>query len=377
MARERRGAVARARRVIVKVGSSIVTADGRGLNRRAVNAIARDIASVLSGGAQVILVSSGAVAAGNSHLEMKRRPRTIPEKQATAAVGQSRLIRAWERAFVPHDRSVGQVLLTSDDLGNRRRFLNARHTLLTLLRLGVVPVINENDTVVVEEIKFGDNDQLAALVTNLIEADLLIFLTDTEGLYDRDPRREKRPRLIPLVRRIGPALEAMAGNAAGGTTGTGGIASKIAAARKSAQFGVPCVVASGRRRGCIGRILAGEPIGTLFLPDETPLTSRKHWIAHTGRARGALRVDSGAVDALRDRGKSLLPSGVTAVKGQFGVGDLVQILDPRGREFARGLAAYRSEEIDRIKGLRTSDIVAALGYKSTDEIIHRDDLVLL
>lgn len=377
IARERRRAVAKVRRMVVKVGSSIVTADGKGLNRRALNRIANDIADAQDRGIQVIVVSSGAIAAGTSHLGMKRRPRTIPEKQAAAAVGQSGLIQAWERAFGRHGRSVGQVLLTADDLANRRRFLNARHTLQTLLDLGIVPVINENDTVVVEEIKFGDNDHLASLVTNLIEANLLIFLTDTEGLYDRDPRHTKRARLIPLVRPTETSLMALAKKASDGPIGTGGIESKIAAARKSARFGVPCVVASGRRRECVRRILDGEPIGTLFLPDDTPLTSRKHWIAFTRNPRGALKLDGGAVSALRDRGKSLLPAGVTSVQGRFGVGDLVRLLDPRGKEFARGLAEYKSEEIDRIKGLRTSEIAAALGYKSTDEIIHRNDLVLL
>lgn len=377
IARERRRAVAKVRRMVVKVGSSIVTADGKGLNRRALNRIANDIADAQDRGIQVIVVSSGAIAAGTSHLGMKRRPRTIPEKQAAAAVGQSGLIQAWERAFGRHGRSVGQVLLTADDLANRRRFLNARHTLQTLLDLGIVPVINENDTVVVEEIKFGDNDHLASLVTNLIEANLLIFLTDTEGLYDRDPRHTKRARLIPLVRPTETSLIALAKKMRDGLIGTGGIESKIAAARKSARFGVPCVVASGRRRECVRRILDGEPIGTLFLPDDTPLTSRKHWIAFTRNPQGALKLDGGAVSALRDRGKSLLPAGVTSVQGRFGVGDLVRLLDPRGKEFARGLAEYKSEEIDRIKGLRTSEIAAALGYKSTDEIIHRNDLVLL
>jgi glutamate 5-kinase len=238
-------------------------------------------------------------------------------------------------------------------------------------------VINENDTVVVEEIKFGDNDHLAALVTNLIEANLLVFLTDTEGLYDRDPRRHRRPRLIPLVRRIDPSLEGLTGEGASGAVGTGGIASKIAAARKSSHFGVPCVVASGRTRHCVSRILEGEAIGTLFLPHETPLRSRKHWIAFTRQPQGALQVDAGAVTALCDRGKSLLPTGITGVTGRFGVGDLVQILDPQGKEFARGLVEYSDAEVDKIKGLRTQEIESTLGYKSTDEVVHRDDLVLL
>jgi glutamate 5-kinase len=373
----RRLAVAGARRVVVKVGSSILTADGKGLSGRAVTQIAGDLASVLDRGVEVILVSSGAVAAGRSRLGLERPLRTIPQKQAAAAVGQSGLIRAWERALARHGRRAGQVLLTSDDLGNRRRFLNARHTLLTLLRMKVVPVINENDTVVVDEIKFGDNDHLSALVTNLIEANLLIILTDTEGLYDRDPRQGRGARLIPLVRKIAPLLENPDLYGRKGTVGTGGMASKIAAARESGHFGVPCVVASGRLRRCVSRILEGDPIGTLFLPRESRLTSRKHWLAFTRQTRGDLRVDEGAVGALRDRGKSLLPSGITSVTGRFGAGDLVRILDPRGREFARGLTEYTSEEIRTIQGLRTSEIERTLGYKSTDEVIHRDDLVLL
>jgi glutamate 5-kinase len=373
----RRRAVARARRVVVKVGSSILTSDGKGLSGQAITRIGSDIAGVLDRGVEVILVSSGAVAAGRSRLGLVQSLRTIPQKQAAAAVGQSGLIQAWERALARHGWRAGQVLLTSDDLGNRRRFLNARHTLLTLLRMKVVPVINENDTVVVEEIKFGDNDHLSALVTNLIEANLLIVLTDTEGVYDRDPRRSRGARLIPLVTNMAPLLERSDLYVRKGRVGTGGMASKIAAARESGQFGAPCVVASGRRRRCVSRILDGEPIGTLFLPREMPLTSRKHWLAFTRQTRGALHVDTGATGALRDRGKSLLPSGVTDVTGRFGVGDLVRILDPAGKEFARGLAEYTSEEIKAIKGLRTSEIERALGYKSTDEVVHRDDLVLL
>jgi glutamate 5-kinase len=372
---ERRRAVANVRRVVVKVGSSVLTADGAGLSARAMGPITRDVAEVIIRGKEVIVVSSGAIAAGRSRLGMAERPRTIPQKQAAAAVGQSALIQAWERSFARHGRRVGQVLLTADDLASRRRFLNARHTLMTLLRLGVIPVINENDTVSVDEIKFGDNDHLSALVTNLIQADLLVMLTDTEGLHESDPRKVRRARFVPLVREITPQIERAAAGAAG-ALGTGGMASKIAAARKTTQFGAVCVVASGRRR-CLSRILSGEPVGTLFLPRRTPLTSRKHWIAFTREPQGSLRVDEGAVAALKERGKSLLPSGVIQVVGRFGVGDLVRIVDPQGREFARGLVEYASEEVVRIKGLKTSEIERALGYKSTDEVVHRDDLVLL
>ena len=373
---ERRRAVGKVRRIVVKVGSAVLTRDGAGLDARVLGRIARDTAEVLSSGREVILVSSGAIAAGRSRLGMTERPRTIPQKQAAAAVGQSALIQAWERAFSSRDRRVGQLLLSAEDLASRRRFLNARHTLLTLLRLGVVPVINENDTVAVEEIKFGDNDHLSSLVTNLIQADLLVILTDTEGLHDADPRVSRRARLIPLVREFTPALDRLALSEPG-EVGTGGMASKVAAARKTSHFGVPCVVASGRRRQVVSRILAGEPLGTLFLPRPERLSSRKHWIAFTREPQGTIRVDEGAVTALRERGKSLLPSGVVEVSGRFRSGDLVRIVDPRGHEFARGLAGYAAEEVGRIRGLRTSEIEQALGYRATDEVIHRDDLVLL
>ncbi len=373
---ERRRALEKVRRVVVKVGSSVLTRDGAGLDARALGRITRDLAEVLSGGVEVILVSSGAIAAGRSRLRMIERPRTIPQKQAAAAVGQPALIQAWERAFSVHHRRVGQVLLTADDLASRLRFLNARHTLMMLLRLGVIPVINENDTVAVDEIKFGDNDHLSSLVTNLIQAHLLVILTDTEGLHDADPRRSRRTRLIPLVREITPAIERLARSEPGGL-GTGGMASKVAAARKTIHFGVPCVLASGRRQRIVSRILQGEPVGTFFLPRPARLSSRKHWIAFTREPQGTLRVDEGAVAALRDRGKSLLPSGVVEVAGRFRAGDLVRIVDPRGLEFARGLAGYSAEETSRIKGLRTSEIEKALGYRATDELIHRDNLVLL
>ncbi|OGP85737.1 MAG: glutamate 5-kinase [Deltaproteobacteria bacterium RBG_13_65_10] len=373
---ERRRLLAKVQRVVVKVGSAVLTDDGAGLDARAIGRIGRDISEVIARGTQVILVSSGAIAAGRSRLGLSERPRTIPQKQAAAAVGQSALIQAWERTFARHGRRVGQILLTADDLANRKRFLNARHTLMTLLRLGVIPVINENDTVAVDEIKFGDNDHLSALVTNLIQADLLLILTDTEGLHERDPRRIRKARLVPLVHEITPQIE-RAAEGEGGAVGTGGMASKIAAARKTTHSGVLCIVAGGRRRRCLPRILEGESIGTLFLPREARLTSRKHWIAFTREPRGTLRVDAGAVAALKERGKSLLPSGVTEIVGRFGVGDLVRIMDPQGREFARGLVEYPADELVRIKGRKTSEIERTLGYKSTDEVVHRDDLVLL
>ena len=370
------GPVAKAHTLVVKVGSSLVTNEGRGLDVEAIARWAAQIAKLHAAGKRCVLVSSGAIAEGMQRLGWTRRPHAMHELQAAAAVGQMGLVQCYESCFREHGLATAQVLLTHADMADRQRYLNARSTLRTLLALGVIPVINENDTVAVDEIKFGDNDHLSSLVTNLIQAHLLVILTDTEGLHDADPRRSRRTRLIPLVREITPAIERLARNEPGGV-GTGGMASKVAAARKTIHFGVPCVLASGRRQRIVSRILQGEPVGTFFLPRPARLSSRKHWIAFTREPQGTLRVDEGAVAALRDRGKSLLPSGVVEVAGRFRAGDLVRIVDPRGLEFARGLAGYSAEETSRIKGLRTSEIEKALGYRATDELIHRDDLVLL
>jgi glutamate 5-kinase len=297
-------------------------------------------------------------------------------KQATAAVGQSRLMNVYENHFSCHQQMVAQVLLTRDDLSHRRRFLNARNTLLTLLDLGILPIINENDTVVVDEIKVGDNDNLSALITNVIEADLLIILTDIDGIYDADPRRNPHARRISLLSDADLSTRKMAEDTLNEMS-VGGMISKIQAAQKASHFGVPTVVASGREEKVLSRILKGEEVGTLVLPKEEILSSRKHWIAYSLKPRGNVIVDEGAKRAIVQKGKSLLPSGIVDTHGAFDRGDSVSCVGPRGKEFARGLVNYSASELKKIRGLRTEQIEPALGYKYSDEVIHRDDLVVL
>jgi glutamate 5-kinase len=364
------------RRIVVKVGSSILASIERGLHHEVFSQLAREISELKRQGYEIVLVSSGAIAAGMEKLGYKTRPQSVTQKQATAAVGQSRLMNIYESCFSRHQQMVAQILLTHDDLSHRRRFLNARNTLLTLLGLGIIPIINENDTVVVDEIKVGDNDNLSALVTNLIEADLLIILTNIDGLCDGDPRLNPNARCIPLVEDIDVDM----GKIAGGTKSTmsvGGMVSKIQAAKKASRFGIPTVIASGTRKEVLHQILRGKEIGTLILPKATTLSSRKHWIAFNLNPKGDIIVDDGAKRALVQRGKSLLPSGVVKVRGEFDRGDSVSCLGPRGKEFARGLVNYSISELERIKGLKTEQIEKVLGYKYSDEVIHRDDLVVL
>ncbi len=327
-------------------------------------------------GYEIIIVSSGAIAFGMEKLGFKERPRTIPQKQAAAAVGQTSLMWNYERFFAQKREKVGQVLLTHSDLSNRQRYLNASKTLFTLINLGVIPIINENDSVVVEEIKFGDNDNLAALTANLVEADLLLILTDMDGLFDRDPRRKKGAHLIPLVKEIDGQIERLAFRGKN-DTGTGGMATKIQAAKKAAAFGAPTIVANGKVEGIIQKIFEGEEVGTLFLPKKDKLGSRKHWIAFTLKSKGVLVVDNGAKEAILSQGKSLLPSGLLEVRGNFESGQAVSIQDSSGEEFAKGLVNYSSSEINKIKGLKSRDLEATLGYRYYDEIVHRDDLVIL
>ncbi len=327
-------------------------------------------------GHEVVLVSSGAIAAGKKSLHCTERPASIPEKQASAAIGQVRLMAKYEACFRKHDQQIAQVLLTSDDLSNRRKFLNARNTLFTLLQCGIIPIINENDTVLVDEIKFGDNDILSALVTNLVDADLLLILTDQDGLYEQDPRRQKDARLIRLVEKVGGDI---IDSAKGGTgrLGTGGMRSKVDAAKKASLFGIPTIIVNGRVRKIISRVFAGEDVGTFFLPRKTRLSSRKYWIAFNLKPKGTLTVDDGAKRAIVEKGRSLLSTGIIAVSGSFQFGDAVSCRDKSGVEFARGLVKYRSEEVSKLKGLHTREIEKALGYKDYDEIIHRDDLVVI
>ncbi len=363
-------------RFVLKIGSQVLTNKGRALSQQVFDRIAQEVTTAKKKGYEIVIVSSGAIAAGMARLGLTEKPRTMPQKQAAAAIGQSALMWNYERSFSFYGEKVAQILLTRDDLANRNRFLNARNTLFTLLSMGVIPIINENDTVVVEEIKVGDNDNLSALVTNLVNADLLIILSDIDGLYDRDPRLFKNARLIPVVSQITEEME----EGAAGTSSPisiGGMVTKLEAARKAAFFGVPTILANGLVPGIIERILQGGEVGTLFMPQVNKLTSRKHWIAFTLKPKGKIMVDEGAKKAICQRGKSLLPSGVLSVEGKFSVGDAVVLVDPQGQEFARGLSNYGSTEINKIKGLKTSEIIDKLGYKYSDEIIHRDDMAVI
>ena len=374
MKEKRKRIIAKARRVVVKVGSAVVA--GHDGVPDIFHRLASEVLAVRESGREVVIVSSGSIALGVKKLGLKCRPASIPERQAVAAVGQLSLMSRYDAAFSKGGLKVAQVLLTHDDLSSRKRFLNARNTLTTLLRMGIVPVINENDTVAVDEIKFGDNDQLSALATNLVEADLLIILSDIDGLYDRDPRCNPDAVKIPFVENIDTLdLDKLARDA--GAHGTGGIRSKCSAARKAAHFGAATVIANGNAPGVLASILACEETGTFILPREDRLTSRKHWIAFSTRPSGRVFVDEGAAAALLKGGKSLLPSGIKEVDGSFDAGEVVHCVDGRGMEFARGMVNYSSAEIKRIKGLKSSELEGVLGYKVYDEVIHRDNLVVL
>ena len=372
----RRETLGKGRRIVVKVGSSILASVEKGLHYEVFSHLAREIVELKHQGYEIVVVSSGAIAAGMEKLGYKTRPQSITQKQATAAVGQGRLMNIYESYFSRHQQMVAQILLTHDDLSHRRRFLNARNTLLTLLELGIIPIINENDTVVVDEIKFGDNDNLSALITNLIEADLLIILTDIDGIFDANPRLNPHARFIPLVENIDADIRGMTGESTNEMS-VGGMASKIQAAQKASRFGIPTVVACGTKKEILHQILKGKEIGTLILPKVEALSSRKHWIAFNLKPQGDVVVDDGAKRAIVQKGKSLLPSGVVRVRGSFDRGDPVSCVGPRGREFARGLVNYSTSELERIRGLRSEQIEQVLGYKYSDEVIHRDDLVVL
>jgi len=364
------------RRLVVKVGSGVLSRGSFTLDTGTIRSLAAQLAACRAAGRQVALVSSGAIVAGVGRLGLKERPRSIPLKQAAAAIGQGALIWTYEEAFAAHGVKVAQVLLTGEDLRDRARYLNARNTLFTLLDLGVLPIINENDTVAVEEIKFGDNDRLSALVAALVDADLLVILTDTDGLFTADPRRSPKARLIPVVTG-GEAKEAYWAGAPATVTGVGGMASKVEAARLAAASGIPTLVANGTAPDTLTRLLAGEALGTLFLPDAGRLAGRKRWLALASRPKGVIVVDEGAKRALTERGKSLLPSGVKGTLKSFGVGDVVSLVGPDHAEFARGLVNYTAEEVERIKGVKTGEIERTLGYRHSDEVIHRDNLVIL
>ncbi len=373
----RKAILARARRVVIKVGSAVLTSSEQGLDHNRIERLVSDITSIMSQGREVILVSSGAIAAGLAKLGLKKtKNMPLSVKQAAAAVGQSGLMWTYEKIFASHGHKVAQVLLTREDLSNRTRFLNARNTIQTLLDYGVVPVINENDTVSVDEIKFGDNDNLSGMVAHLSDAGLLVILSDIDGLYTADPRLDPSAVLMPVVEKITAEVERGAGDAQT-AVGTGGMRSKIMAAKKVGSIGIPMAIVNGKKNGALLALFEGRDIGTLFLPRPDRQDSRKHWIAYTVCSSGRLVVDNGARDALTQKGKSLLPGGVVKVEGAFKIGDCVSCSDLEGNVFARGLAKYSSADLDRIKGLKTSQIASVLGHKDYDEVIHRDDLVIL
>ena len=366
----------RLRRVVVKVGTSLLTLPSGGLDPDRIASLARELAAVKRE-REVVLVSSGAIAAGVARLGLGARQRSIPETQAAAAVGQSALMQHYEVAFKRHGTAVGQVLLTADDISDRARYLNARNTLLALLKLGVLPIVNENDTVAVEEIKVGDNDNLSALVASLIDADLLVLLTDVDGLYTSDPATDPRAEKLDTVEAVTDEIERLVWRRSGAGS-VGGMATKLQAAQKAAAAGVPMVIASGRVSRVLEGILAGEPVGTYFAPKADRLAARKRWIAFAVPPQGRLTVDGGALEALTLRGKSLLPSGVVGVDGEFASGEVVAVVGAAdGREFARGLVNFDAAELRKIRGAKTRDIEVLLGYKSFDEVIHRDNLVIL
>jgi glutamate 5-kinase len=340
-----------------------------------IHRLSDQIAELKREGREILVVSSGAISSGVRKIGLRERPKAIPQKQAAAAVGQSVLMQSWEEAFDKYDQLVAQVLLTAEDLSHRHRYLNARNTLDVLLDWGIVPIINENDTVVVEEIKFGDNDQLSIMIAGLTGADLMITLTDTEGLYDCDPRSHSEAKLIPVVKRVDSKVLACA-TAQPGAVGTGGMHSKLVAAKKSLASGIPMVIAPGKERDVLLRLFAGETLGTLFIPQERLYHGRKIWLANLSKPAGDVILDEGAALALRKGGKSLLPIGIREIRGNFGVGAPIRCLDQAGSAIGVGLSNYKSSEIELIKGRHSEDIERLIGYKHSDEVIHRNNFVL-
>lgn len=367
--------VAAASRLVVKVGSSLVTNDGHGIDHAAIARWSAEIAALTRAGKAVVLVSSGAIAEGMQRLGWAVRPRAIHDLQAAAAVGQMGLVQAYESAFAQYGLHTAQLLLTHEDLSDRRRYLNARTTLMTLLGLDVIPIINENDTVTTDEIRFGDNDTLGALVTNLVEADVLVLLTDQQGLFTADPRKSPGATLVRNARAGDPALEAMAGGA-GSALGRGGMLTKVLAAKRAARSGATTIIACGREPDVLSRLAAGEALGTMLSSEQTSLGARKQWLADHVRLAGRLTLDPGAVRALLQGGRSLLPIGVVAVSGDFGRGELVGCFGSDSREIARGLVNYGAQEAARIVGRPSAEIEAVLGYVDEPELIHRDNMVL-
>lgn len=361
------------KRWVIKIGSSLITNEGQGLDTKAMQGWAEQIAELRNQGKEILLVSSGAVAEGMARMGWSKRPHELHKLQAAAALGQMGLIQQFESCFQEHKIHTAQVLLTHEDLSDRQRYLNARSTLRTLLSLGAIPIINENDTVATEEIRFGDNDTLAALVANLVEADVVIILTDQQGVYNKDPRTNNDAELISSSHASDPELLKVAGD--GGHLGCGGMRTKITAARRAARSGAATLIASGAEQDVLLKIARCETLGTLLTPDSSPIATRKQWLANQLTVRGSLQLDAGACRALQK--SSLLAVGVTGVSGQFLRGDVVTCLDTDGKEIARGLINYQASEVDRIKGKASSEIESLLGYIDEPELIHRDNLVLL
>jgi glutamate 5-kinase len=374
MSNTRSETVSGVKKVLIKIGSAVLTGKD-GLDRQIIDHLVEEIAALKKEGRQVVIVTSGAIASGKHRMGITGPLKSMPQKQAAAAIGQGRLMRVYSSAFRKHDLYVGQILLTNSDLVDRKRYLNVRNTLNTLMDWGVIAVINENDSVSVDEIRFGDNDHLAAMIANLMEANLVINLTITEGLYDKNPEKSKKAKVIPLVKEFTEDLEAAATSETS-DVGTGGMRSKVIAAKKVAASGIPYIIASGKRKGVLGEIFSGAETGTLFLPLSEHLNSRKYWIAFTLKSRGRLIIDEGAKKALVREGKSLLPSGIVDVEGEFNIGDPVTCVDCEGTALAKGLVNYTSAEVHKIMGLKTSRIEQVLGYKDYDEVIHRDNLAV-
>ena len=364
-----------AQRWVIKIGSALLTNDGAGLDRKAIDDWVEQIAQLLADGKEVVLVSSGAIAEGVVRLGWQTRPDSIHELQAAAAVGQMGLIQAYESSFIRFGHHTAQILLDHDDMASRQRYLNARGALQTLIGLNVVPIVNENDTVVTDEIRFGDNDSLAALVANLIDADMLVILTDKDGLYEANPDTHPDAQLISDAMASDTSLDALAGGS-NGTLGRGGMVTKLQAARLAARSGCNTVIAGGRNQHILHQIVAGETVGTLLSAGQKPLAARKQWLAGQLQVKGKLILDAGAVKVLTSQGRSLLAVGVSGVEGKFTRGDLVSCVDSNGVEVARGLVNYNSDEANRIKGQSTEAISAILGYREDDELIHRDNLVI-
>jgi glutamate 5-kinase len=362
--------------IVIKIGTNLLTDRLTGINRERIAGIALDVAYFQSLGNRVVLVSSGAIGAGVAALQLKKRPSTIPEKQATAAIGQPILMEAYEAAFRKQDRTVAQILLTKDDFVNRTRYMNARNTLRVLLDKHVVPIINENDSVAVDEIKLGDNDNLSALVANLIEADLLIILSDVDGLYSDDPTHNSKAELIPVIDAITPEIEKLAKKSRG-ELGTGGMITKIQAAKRCASSGIAMIITGGNNPQALRDVLSGDFKGTLFLPGGTRLNVRKKWIGFVSHARGSVTIDDGARTALTAQHKSLLPSGIVGISGEFKANDTIAVRDAGGNEIARGVTNYSTADLVRIKGRRSSEIEKILGRPSRDEVIHKDNLVIV